>query len=92
KGHVEARIISRIQGLHPGDVVNAVAARADEIPNLLDPDSAGIDLLGSEPRLKAALEDHENQGMEKREVLAVERTIDEEAAVEAIRRSRHRPL
>lgn len=90
KRHVEARIIPWRQRLHTRDVMDAIAAGADEIPDLLDPDPARVDFLRSKPWLETALKDHEDQGMKEGNVVTVERAVDEETAFKALRRSRHR--
>jgi hypothetical protein len=65
--------------------VDAITARAHQVSNLLDPHPAGVDLVRSEPRLKTALEDHEEKGMKERKVVTVEGTVDEETAFEYVR-------
>lgn len=90
EGHVEARLISWLERLDPGDVVNAVAAGADEIADLVDPDPAGIGLLRGDPRLETTFKDSKDQRLKEREVLPVERTVDEETALEAVEVPRHR--
>jgi hypothetical protein len=69
--------------------VDAVAAGANQIPDLLDPNPAGIDLVRSEPRLETALEDHKHQGTKEGQVFTVEGTVDEETAFEGICPLRH---
>jgi hypothetical protein len=65
--------------------MNAVAAGAHQVPNLLDPHPAGVDLVRSEPWLKTALEDHEEKRMKERKVVTVEGTVDEETAFKDVR-------
>ncbi|HSS47331.1 MAG TPA: hypothetical protein VLX28_00160 [Thermoanaerobaculia bacterium] len=83
--HVETGLISWLQGFHPGDVVDAVAAGAHQVPKLFDPDPAGVDLVQSEARLKTALEDDEEKGVKERKVVTVEGAVDEETAFEDAR-------
>src|SRR3954469_16096354 len=88
--HVEARLVSWTEGLDPGDVVNAITARANEVADLVDPDMARVGLVRCEPRLETTLEDDEDQRMKEWDVLSVKRTVDEETALEAIEAPHHR--
>lgn len=92
EGHVETRLVSRVKSLDPRDVVNAVSARTDKVADLVDPGTAGVGLVRCEPGLEATLEDDEDQRLKEWDVLSIERTVDEETALEAIEAPRHRAL
>jgi hypothetical protein len=82
--HVEARQSAGGSHLGPRDVMHAVLARGDDLEDLVDPYLAGIIDFQGAPGSKAASEDREDDGLEKRPVLRVKRTVEEHTPVVSI--------
>ncbi|HEY4575218.1 MAG TPA: hypothetical protein VIJ26_14675, partial [Thermoanaerobaculia bacterium] len=79
--HVEPRQIRRRIEIGATEIVDAELAVRDKVKNLLHPDLPAILDFQSTAGLETAVKHGEDDGLEKRLVVLIERTVDEDALV-----------
>jgi len=82
EGHVHPEGFSGLFRAQPGQVVDAIAADTDQFADLVDAVFAGVEAFGGDTRNEAEVQDCEEEGPEQREVVLIERTVDEDLVVE----------
>jgi hypothetical protein len=82
--HVEARKVPLPERLDSRDVMDTETARPDQVPDLVYADLSRIGIVHGQPRLETALQNGEDQCVEKRPVFRIKRTIDEQAPIESV--------